>query len=97
MLAITRYRVDPAEADGFVVEATQVLRLLAGRPGWRRGRVGRAVDDPVLWVVTTEWDGVGAYRRALSSYDVKIGATAFLGRGIDEPGAYELLVEQDDP
>ena len=35
---------------------------------------------------------VGAYRRALSSYDVKVGAVPLLSRALDEPSAYEAVV-----
>jgi hypothetical protein len=42
-------------------------------------------------VLTTEWENVGAYRRALSSYEVKVGAVALLSTAIDEPSAYEVV------
>ena len=44
-----------------------------------------------LWVLVTTWEGPGAYRRALSSYDVKLHAVPVLGRAVDEPGAYEIV------
>ena len=55
-----------------------------------RGRVGRAADDPTQWVLTTEWTGVGAYRRSLSSYDVKVDAAPLLSLGA-RPSAFEVL------
>ena len=48
------------------------LAALAERPGYVGGHVGRNVDDPDLWVLTTSWANVGSYRRALSAYDVKV-------------------------
>jgi hypothetical protein len=42
-------------------------------------------------VLTTTWEHVGAYRRALSSYDVKLNAVPLLSRALDEPSAYELV------
>jgi hypothetical protein len=63
--------------------------ILADRPGHVRGRLGRNTDAPELWVLTTEWESVGAYRRALSAYDVKLTAVPVLSRAIDEPSAYE--------
>jgi hypothetical protein len=36
------------------------------------------------------WRDVGSYRRALSSYDVKVTAVPLLSRALDEPSAYEL-------
>ena len=38
-----------------------------------------------------EWENVGAYRRALSAYDVKVGAVPLLSTAIDEPSAYEVV------
>ena len=55
------------------------------------GRVGRAADDPTAWVLVTEWVGVGACRRALSAYEVKLKATPLLAQAADEPSAYEIL------
>ncbi len=56
-----------------------------------RGTIGRNVDDPTLWVLVTTWANVGAYRRALSSYDVKLHAVPLLSRALDEPSAYEVV------
>jgi hypothetical protein len=95
MLAVTRYRVPEADAGGFLTQARAALAIFAGRPGWRTGHIGRAVDDPTLWVVTTEWDDVGSYRRALSSYEVKMSAVPLLSQAIDEPTAFELLTTTD--
>jgi hypothetical protein len=68
---------------------------LAARPGYERGTLGRNVDDPELWVLQTRWVDVGSYRRALSAYDVKLGAVPLLSRALDEPSAYELVGEGD--
>ena len=64
---------------------------LAARPGYHRGTIGRNVDDPELWVLSTQWEHVGAYRRALSAYDVKMQAVPLLSRALDEPSAYEVV------
>ncbi len=91
MLVITRFRVpeDQAETEAFRADLEQAREALAARPGFLEGRVGRNLDDPALWVLTTRWEHVGAYRRALSSYDVKLRAVPVLGRALDEPSAYE--------
>ena len=39
----------------------------------------------------TTWEHVGAYRRALSAYDVKLHAVPLLSRALDEPSAYEMV------
>lgn len=91
VLVVTRFDVPEAEAADFLPQATAALAAFAARPGYVRGRVGRAADDPTQWVVTTEWVGVGAYRRSLSSYDVKVDAAPLLARGRDEASAFEVL------
>ena len=60
------------------------------------GHVARNLDEPDLWLLTTTWTNVGSYRRALSSYDVKVAAVPLLSQAIDEPSAYEA-VEPDVP
>lgn len=91
MLVVTRFRVEPGQAGEFLAQAQQALGALAARPGWRSGRVGRATDDATLWVMTTEWDSVGTYRRALSAYEVKLAAVPLLSTALDEPTAFEVV------
>ena len=43
----------------------------------------------------SRWSSVGSYRKALSSYDVKLNAVPFLSRAIDEPTAFEVLFGVD--
>ncbi|WP_370290205.1 antibiotic biosynthesis monooxygenase [Nocardioides sp.] len=96
MLVVNRFRDESAhsaangggalQADLFAVRA-----LLAGQPGYREGTLGRSLDDPSLWVLTTRWESVGAYRRALSSYEVKLHGVPVLSRAVDEPSAYEVV------
>ena len=91
MLVLTRARVPADAADSFRTAADDLLALLAGLPGFVRGHLGRAADDRELWVVASEWEGVGAYRRALSSYDVKMTAPAVMAYAVTEPSAFEVL------
>ena len=46
-------------------------------------------------MLVTEWDGIGAYRRALGNYEVKLHATPVLARAIDAPSGFEQLVAVD--
>jgi hypothetical protein len=39
----------------------------------------------------SEWENVGSYRRALSSYDVKMAAGVLMGAVVNEPTAYEAI------
>jgi len=89
VLVVNRFRVPGPEADSFRVDLERARQALAERPGHVESRIGRNVDDPTLWVLTSTWEHVGAYRRALSAYDVKLHAVPVLSRALDEPSAYE--------
>jgi quinol monooxygenase YgiN len=95
VLVVSRFSVPPAEGDRFAELARAALAALAARPGFRRGQAGRAVDDPAEWVLVTEWDGVGAYRRALGTYEVKLAAAPLLAQARAGDGAFEELVTAD--
>lgn len=91
MLVLTRFRVPAADADSFRADLEAARDLLAARPGFVDAEIGRNVDDPDLWVLRSRWEDPGSYRRALSSYDVKVGAHPLLARALDEPSAYEVV------
>ncbi len=89
---MNRFRVPEDETAEFRPALEAALQVLSGRKGYAGGNLGRNVDDPTLWTMVTQWDDVGSYRRALSSYEVKLGAVPLLSRAIDEPSAYEPVV-----
>jgi quinol monooxygenase YgiN len=95
MLVVTRFRVDVSKGPSFLSRAHTALAALGRCAGWRSGHVGRAVDDPTLWILTSEWADVGSYRRALSTPEVRLHVMPLLGRAIDEPTAFELLTERN--
>jgi hypothetical protein len=88
MIVVTRFRSDDPTLRARLEEA---LTVLSEQRGFVDGHVGRNVDEPELWVLQTRWEGVGAYRRALSAYDVKVRAWSVLGEALDEPTAYEVI------
>jgi hypothetical protein len=92
VFAVTRLRVDD---DGAALAAAvgELLGVLARRPGFRDGELGRSADAPTLWAMVTRWDSVGSYRRALSAGEVKIAGAPVWVHALDEPGAY---LPQDD-
>ncbi len=92
MIVVNRFRVPEADAASFRTDLERAHQTLAGHTGYLAGHAGRNVDDPELWLLVTEWQGPGVYRRALSSYDVKVAAVPTLGRAIDEPSAFEPVV-----
>ena len=87
MFAVTRLRV-PADVEGFPADVAALLAALAARPGFRDGHAGEAAEEPGLWALVTVWDGVGAYRRALSAAEVKITGAPVWVHAVDEPGVY---------
>lgn len=92
MLVVTRFRYDETQAEQAQAELGRCVEAFEQRPGYVSGTVGRAVDDPTLWVLSTTWDNVGTYRRALSAYDIKLHVVPLLSKAIDEPSAYEVLI-----
>lgn len=91
VLVVNRFLVPGESTEEFRADLEGALAVLAQQRGYADGRLGRNVDDPTLWTMVTRWRDVGSYRRALSSYDVKLGAVPLLSRAIDEPSAFEDL------
>ena len=89
MIAVARFDVPLASASDFRAELEGVRDVLAEAAGFIGGEVGQNLDEPTLWVLTTRWQNVGSYRRALSSTRAKLEAIPVLARAIDEAGAYE--------
>jgi quinol monooxygenase YgiN len=90
VLVINRFVVGP-DQESFVSRAHAALAALAARPGYLRGQLSRSVDEPGHWCLVTEWESIGAYRRALGGYEVKVEATPLLAESRNEPSAYEVL------
>jgi hypothetical protein len=91
MLVLNRFVVPLDTHDDFTARAHAALAALADRPGYLSGRLTRALDEPTAWTLVTEWESVGAYRRALGGFDVKVHATPLLAISLDEPSAFETL------
>jgi hypothetical protein len=90
-LVVTRYRVPDASATAFRDRIRDALDAFAGTAGFLGGRVGRSTDEPDLWVLQMSFRDLGSYRRALSSYDVKLRAVPVMYDALDEPSAFEVL------
>lgn len=89
MLVVTRFRSEDEVA--FRAEAEAVADLLRSRPGCLEVVLGRNIDEPDLWTLTSRWRDVGSYRRGIGSYEVKLHGVPFLSRALDEPSAYEVV------
>jgi hypothetical protein len=92
VLVISRFRYDVDAIERATQELELCLTELSRCSGYVSGAVGRTLDDPSLWLLQTRWDDVGSYRRALSSYDVKVAAVPLLSQALDEPSAYEIVI-----
>ena len=97
MIVVNRFRAGDgvAAADELRGRLHDALDALRERPGFVDGSVARNLDEPELWLLTTRWRDVGSYRRALSSYDVKIAAVPTLSQAVDEPSAYAPVGRDD--
>ena len=89
MIAVARFEIPLGQGADFRLELEGVRAVLAEAAGFLGGDVGQNLDEPTLWVLTTRWENVGSYRRALSSTRAKLEAIPILARAIDEAGAYE--------
>ncbi len=96
MLVVNRFSVPEEAADDFRRDLEEARRVLAERPGHLSSAVGRNVDDPTLWALTTRWENVGSYRRALGSYEGKMHIQPLMVHALDEPSAYEVVEEGTD-
>jgi hypothetical protein len=97
VLAMVRFRLPDGPTGDFLDGAERALSALSQGAGYRSGRIARAIDDPGEWVLVTEWDGPGFWRRALGRFDVKMELTPLLTHAVDAPGAFEVLVDHDGP
>jgi quinol monooxygenase YgiN len=90
VLVVARLR-PPADEDSFRADVRQAIGALASRPGHVATSLAQALDDPSMWVLVSEWINVGSYRRALSSYDVKMASGVLMGAVVNEPTAYDVV------
>ena len=88
MIVLSRFRVNADDVD-FLAQARRAVAVLEQRDGFVSADLGRNVDEPDLWTITTRWQNVGSYRRALQGNESKMVVVPLLSRAIDEPSAYE--------
>lgn len=86
----THFAIPAEQAELFQGQLQEVVDLLAVMPGCEGVELGRSPDDPSRWLLVSRWESVGAYRRAISSYEIKLRQPV-LSRATDEPSVYEVL------
>lgn len=89
MIVLSRFWVPDSETEFFLGQGREAVAVLSARPGFVSADLGRNLDDPSLWTVTTRWENVGSYRRALQGNEAKMVVVPLLSLAIDEPSAYD--------
>ena len=89
----TIWTFDVTDAVAWKQEAKQAMNVLQERPGFVAGSIFHNADSPERYLIKTDWNDVGSYRRALGSMEAKIGVWPFLADMRDEPTAFELLTD----
>lgn len=92
-VALLRFRSH--DVPSLIAQLRAAIALLSTKVGFINAHLARAIDDPELIVLQLGWDTVGSYRRALSSYDVKVEVVPVMSQAIDEPTAFEVLHFRD--
>ena len=89
MIAVVRFRATGSyDGEQLRGDLESLLAALQASTGFVDGVVGRNIDEPALWVLTSSWASPGAYRRALSPLRIHPAWRA----AIDEPTAYEPVL-----
>jgi quinol monooxygenase YgiN len=90
VLVVARLR-PPADEESFRSDVRRAIDAMATRPGHVRTSLARALDDPAMWVLVSEWVNVGSYRRALGNVDVRTASGVLMGAAVNEPSAYDEI------
>jgi quinol monooxygenase YgiN len=96
VLVVARLR-PPNGDESFRADVRRAIDAMATRPGHVRTQLARALDDPTMWVLVSEWINVGSYRRALGNVDVRMASGVLMGAAVNEPSAYEEIETATTP
>ena len=94
MLLSARLRPEGSPQE-WLDRVSTALELLATRPGYLRGWVGRSPDEPDAWLLSAEFDSAGACRRALSAADLRVVLWPLLGLSDAAASTFEVLATAD--
>lgn len=94
LLVVTRHHVVASDRAEFLDRARDALAALGEQVGYLSGCIAQSTDDADSFVIESRWSDVGAYRRGLSSFDVKIRAVPLLSTAVDESTAFEVVVSR---
>ncbi len=97
MILISRFVVNPAQAEDFLARARRALALLTAQRGCLGGQLGRSPDATARWVLVVQFESVVAYRRTLSVFEIREHVVPLLSEALTgEPGGYEVLADADE-
>lgn len=85
---IHRFRVPEAELDGWRSATNELLVHWRDLPGWVTSELLRNLDEPDLWLLTSQWADVGSYRRHGLGGLAKMLWLPVMRWLVDEPSAY---------
>jgi quinol monooxygenase YgiN len=88
VIAISRFRVAPAQWAQFRADAEVAVAQFGASAGCQGAELLQNLDDPQLWSIVSRWEQVGSYRRAFNGTAAKMALIPLLSLAIDEPGAY---------
>ena len=86
---------DVTDQEPWLASAEAAIQVLQVKPGFIEANVFHSADEPSRFLVKTDWEDVGSYRKALGSTEAKIGVWPFLADMHDEVSAFENLLRVD--
>lgn len=91
LVVISRFRVSVQGRSDFLQSMDTAIMILTRQAGCLAASLGQSTDEADLLLLRTEWAGVGAYRKALSAYEVKVSVVPLLSQAVDESSAFETI------
>jgi hypothetical protein len=83
------------DRSDFLVQARVAVELLRTRAGCLGIDVFQSVDSVGEMLITTRWQDMGSYRKAMSAYEVKESVIPFFSQARDEYSTFETIVRAD--
>jgi len=93
VLVTMRFHVE--DRSDFLAQARICVELLRGRAGCLGVDVLQSVDSATEMLITTRWQDMGSYRKAMSAYEIKEKVIPFLSHARDEDSTFESVLQAD--
>ncbi|MDA9913104.1 antibiotic biosynthesis monooxygenase [Candidatus Nanopelagicales bacterium] len=96
MLVLMRFTASdtsPQAAQSLQARQETLVQSLSAAPGFSSATLGRSPDVPEEWVVATNWDDTGSFRRGLSRYEVKLALGALAPESQNLTSVFEVIGE----